>query len=70
MKNILFPAAFLLTTAAYAGDMPEFSEVDVNADGVLSVDEASVIEGLDFATADTDSDGAISLEEYAALLGS
>ncbi len=70
MKNILLPAAFLLATAAYAQDMPEFTEIDVNADGMLSVDEASVIEGLDFATADADSDGAISLEEYAALVGS
>ncbi len=70
MKNILLPAAFLLATAAYAQDMPDFTEIDADADGVLSVDEASVIEGLDFTAADADGDGAISLEEYAALAGS
>jgi hypothetical protein len=63
--TILIASGF--ATAAFAQGMPAFEEVDSNADGVISQEEAQVIEGLDFATADTNQDGALSLEEYAAL---
>jgi hypothetical protein len=44
--------------------LPAFEEVDANSDGQISQEEASAIEGLDFATADADQDGALSQEEY------
>ncbi|MGI9258453.1 MAG: hypothetical protein ACR2QQ_06445 [Gammaproteobacteria bacterium] len=49
--------------------MPAFEEVDANADGLISLEEAAAIEGLDFATADVNQDGSLDLEEYAAIQG-
>ncbi len=49
--------------------LPSFEEVDANADGQISMVEATAIEGLDFATADTNQDGALDQEEYAAVQG-
>jgi hypothetical protein len=51
---------------ALAQDPPTFEEVDKNADGQVSREEASAIEGLDFAAADKDQNGSLSREEYAA----
>lgn len=49
--------------------LPSFEEVDANADGQISQEEAAAIEGLDFATADANQDGALDPEEYAAAGG-
>ncbi len=49
--------------------LPSFEEVDANANGQISMEEAAAIEGLDFATADTNQDGALDQEEYAAVQG-
>lgn len=46
------------------GDYPAFEELDTNADGELSEEEAGAVEGLDFATWDANQDGVISREEY------
>lgn len=45
---------------------PAFEEVDANADGQITEEEASAVEGLDFATCDADQDGALSADEYMA----
>ncbi len=54
------------TGAAMAQAAPTFEEVDANADGQISQEEAAAIEGLDFATADADQNGSLSMEEYEA----
>jgi len=46
------------------GQAPSFEEVDANADGMISQDEAGQVEGLDFATADLNQDGQLDREEY------
>lgn len=51
---------------ASAQSAPAFEEVDTNGDGSIDRQEASVIEGIDFAAADTNQDGALSREEYEA----
>lgn len=45
---------------------PAFESVDTNADGMISQEEASTVEGLDFGTCDENQDGALSPEEYTA----
>jgi hypothetical protein len=52
------------TGAAMAQGLPSFEEVDTDADGQISSEEAAVIEGLDFVSADTNQDGSLSMEEY------
>lgn len=59
--------AFGFSTAALAQDVPSFEEVDANRDGLISMEEAAAVEGLDFATADTNQDGVIDRAEYSAL---
>jgi hypothetical protein len=49
-----------------AQDMPAFEDVDANADGAISQEEAAAIEGFDFAAHDADQDGALTREEYEA----
>ena len=51
------------------GALPPFEEVDANADGQISMEEAAAIEGLDFAAADTNQDGSLDQAEYAAAQG-
>lgn len=74
-------AALLSCSAAYAGDenaptttadpmaksLPEFSTVDVNADGAISQDEAKSLPELAavWAEADADKNGKLSSKEYA-----
>lgn len=45
---------------------PAFEEVDADADGQITEEEAMIVEGLDFATCDEDQDGALTKEEYEA----
>jgi hypothetical protein len=65
-KYLLALAAIGFSGLALAQELPSFEEVDTNADGQISMEEAAAIEGLDFATADTNQDGALDQEEYAA----
>ena len=65
-KNILMAFILALASGLAFAAAPSFEEVDANADGAISQDEATVVEGLDFASADTDSNGTLSAEEYAA----
>ncbi len=71
MKKICIVLSALgFSAAALAqGALPAFEEVDVDADGQISMEEAAAIEGLDFATADANQDGALDQEEYAAAQG-
>ncbi len=59
-----------LVATAFAGSAlaaaPAFEEVDADANGSISAEEAASVEGLDFATADTNGDGSLSKEEYEA----
>jgi EF hand len=69
-KFWLVMSALGFSAAAMAqSTLPSFEEVDANADGQISMEEAAAIEGLDFATADANQDGALDQEEYAALQG-
>lgn len=61
MKILTLLASATLASAAWAAD---FVDLDTNADGVLSVEEAAIAEDLDLVAADTDGDGVISVEEY------
>ncbi len=66
MKRLLTGLlAFGFSVGALAQGMPDFEEVDQNDDGMISEDEASQVEGLDFAAADTNEDGSIDRVEYA-----
>lgn len=71
MKKIcLVLSALGFSAAALAqAELPAFEDVDTNADGQISMEEAAAIEGLDFATADANQDGALDQEEYAAAQG-
>lgn len=66
------PFFFLLTALGFSAaalaqaSLPAFEEVDANADGQISMEEAAAIEGLEFSTADANQDGALDREEYAA----
>ncbi|MFT5171992.1 MAG: hypothetical protein ACI8W7_000156 [Gammaproteobacteria bacterium] len=65
MKKQLLAAVL---TASFSGFVfaapPVFSDVDTNADGMISPTEAQVVEGLDFTAADTDENGSLSEAEY------
>lgn len=54
------------TGVALAQGAPSFEEVDQNADGMISQEEAATVEGLDLATADTNQDGSLDRSEYEA----
>jgi hypothetical protein len=68
MKRLTtFLAALGFAVAALAQELPAFEDIDQDSDGLISQAEASVVEGLDFASADTDQDGWLSREEYQQL---
>lgn len=46
-----------------------FEEVDANQDGMITSEEAAIVEGLDFSAADADADGALSMDEYQSATG-
>ncbi len=62
-KFILAVALTLASTLAVA---QSFEAVDIDQDGAISMEEAAVIEDLDFAAVDENQDGSLSLEEYTA----
>ncbi|MDH3377648.1 MAG: EF-hand domain-containing protein [Gammaproteobacteria bacterium] len=55
-----------LASTAFAQEMPEFVDLDVDKDGQITAEEAMAHEALReaFAIVDVDSSGAISQEEY------
>jgi hypothetical protein len=68
--KLYIPAAIValgLSGAALGQELPEFEEVDANADGLISQEEAAVVESIDFVTADTNQDGSLDRAEYEAL---
>jgi hypothetical protein len=66
MKTIQTLLLLGIAGFAFAQERPAFEDVDANADGQLSQEEAAAIEGLDFAAADADQSGTLSREEYEA----
>jgi hypothetical protein len=65
-RNMVTLLALGLFSVGAVAAAPAFEDLDANQDGVISADEATVVEGLDIASADTDGDGVLSREEYAA----
>lgn len=55
----------LFSGVAFAAP-PAFQDIDTNNDGVITLEEASKVEGLDMASADTNGDGQLSQQEYEA----
>ena len=51
-----------------AATSPSFEELDVNADGLLSEEEAAAQQDLDFAKADVDKSGWLDRAEYEAAM--
>jgi predicted lipoprotein with Yx(FWY)xxD motif len=66
MKKLILLLAMCFAGVAMAQNAPAFEEVDIDADGQITKEEAMVVEGLDFATCDEDQDGVLSKEEYEA----
>ncbi len=70
MKKFLaiLAVSLLSISAAHAA---EFTDVDSNEDGVISMDEATAampdLTDDAFAAADTDGDGSLNAEEFAAM---
>ena len=65
-KLVTTVLALGISSFALAQNAPAFEEVDTNGDGSVDRQEASVIEGIDFAAADANQDGRLSREEYEA----
>ncbi|MDX1431045.1 MAG: hypothetical protein R3286_01230 [Gammaproteobacteria bacterium] len=45
---------------------PAFEDVDTNKDGIIVMEEAVKVEGLDMSTADSNGDGQLTKQEYEA----
>jgi hypothetical protein len=66
MTNSIKTLLLLGITGVAFAQAPAFEEVDADADGQISAEEAAAIEGLDLAALDTDQSGSLSREEYEA----
>lgn len=66
MRKLFVLISMMFFGFAVAQEMPAFEDVDANGDGAISQEEASTVEGLDFAAKDTDQNGSLSREEYEA----
>lgn len=62
-KAIITVALTLMSGATFAA-APAFEDVDANKDGKISKEEATAIEGLDWAKADANGDGELDMAEY------
>ena len=70
MNAKMLAAALLAAVAGGAlAAVPAFEDVDTNSDGVISIEEAEQVEGLDFDAADTNQDNALDPEEYESASG-
>ncbi|WP_040556693.1 hypothetical protein [Reinekea blandensis] len=70
MKKTLLTAAIMTTaTLAIAEDALEFSAVDADSNGLISMEEAAVNEALldSFSALDLDVDGNLTEDEFAAF---
>ncbi len=69
IKTLCAIALTTVTATAFAVEMPDFKTLDINADGVISLEEAKSVEGLEaaFIGADMDKDGQLSEAEYEEL---
>lgn len=70
MKKLIIPVAFAFALGTAHADnhgMPTFEELDADTDGMLSSEELSGHENIDFDTVDADGDGKVSAAEYEVL---
>lgn len=69
-KLVLAASAALLATAAFAAGEMDFAKVDANADGQVTLEEATAAgwewTAEQFTAADTDGNGTLSVEEFTA----
>lgn len=67
MKKTLTTLALLAGVSGLAfAQAAVFEQVDVNQDGMISAEEAAVVEGLDFGAADLNGDGMLDKTEFEA----
>jgi hypothetical protein len=65
-KKTLAALALITFSGAALAAAPAFTEVDTDQSGTISIEEATVVEGLDFTKADANQDGALDEAEYGA----
>lgn len=68
MRKVLLTIAGLALSCGLAWAVT-FEEADANQDGIITSEEAAIVEGLDFSAADADADGALSIDEYQSATG-
>ncbi len=70
IKTLCAVALTTISASAFAVDMPDFTSIDINADGAISLEEAKSVEGLEqaFMMADLNKDGQLDEAEYEELL--
>jgi hypothetical protein len=68
MRRVLLTIAGFALSSGLAWAVT-FEEVDANQDGIITSEEAAIVEGLDFSAADTDADNTLSMDEYQSATG-
>jgi len=66
MKTTIIALALLLASSVTfaSSHMQDFSELDQDGDGMLSAEEVTEVEGVEFETADENQDGMLDMQEY------
>ena len=68
-KLTVLAAALMLSTAAFAAEMPDFAGADANSDGMVdSAEFGATGSEKDFGELDADGNGSLNSDEYAAAL--